>query len=156
MSLPHGHSGPDYFGSVLYGTVVTEPALLVLQRATHVTLRRLSTALGDLGLTPSEINALGNLADGQPRTTSQLGRAVGAKPATLTGVLDRLERRGLVTRAASPADRRATVITTTGEGRRVARRVRKAMTDLERRALADLPPEAVDAFRTVLAALTEE
>lgn len=136
--------------------MVTEPALLALQRATHATLQRLSLDLRDLDLTASEMNALGNLGDGHARTTSQLGAAVGAKPTTLTGVLDRLESRGFVTRTASPTDRRATVITTTAAGRRVARRIRKAMADLERRAVSGLPPESVEAFRAVLTALTEE
>lgn len=136
--------------------MVTEPALLALQRAAHATLHRLSQALGDLDLTASEINALGNLGDGQARTTSQLGAAVGAKPTTLTGVLDRLESRGYITRTASPTDRRATVITTTATGRRVARRIRKTMSDLERRAVAGLPPESVEAFHVVVTALTEE
>lgn len=136
--------------------MTTDPTLLALQRATHVTLHRLSLALSDLDLTASELNALGNLGDGRARTTSQLGRAVGVRPTTLTGVLDRLESRGYLTRTASPTDRRATVITTTDAGRRVAKRIRKAMTDLERRALATLPPESVEAFRAVLTALTEE
>jgi DNA-binding MarR family transcriptional regulator len=136
--------------------VVTEPALLALQRATHVTLHQLSLAMSDLDLTASELNALGNLGDGQARTTSQLGAAIGTRPTTLTGVVDRLESRGLITRAVSPTDRRATVITTTAEGRRVAKRIRKAMTDLERRALAGLPAESVEAFRVVLTALTGE
>lgn len=136
--------------------MVTEPALLALQRATHETLHRLSLALRDLDLTASEINALGNLGDGVARTASQLGVAVGAKPTTLTGVLDRLENRGFITRTASSTDRRATVITTTTEGRRVAKRIRKAMADLERRATAGLPAESVEAFRVVLAALTEQ
>jgi DNA-binding MarR family transcriptional regulator len=127
-----------------------------MQRATHATLHRLSLALRDLDLTASEINALGNLGGGQARTTSQLGAAVGAKPTTLTGVLDRLEGKGYITRTANPTDRRATMITTTSEGRRVAMRIRKAMTDLERRAMAGLPPESVEAFRVVLTALTEE
>lgn len=136
--------------------MVTEPALLALQRATHATLHHLALALADLDLTASEINALGNLGDGQARTTSQLGAAVGAKPTTLTGVLDRLESRGYITRAASTTDRRAVVITLTTAGRRVARRVRKAMSDLEQRAVAGLPPESIEAFRAVLTALTEE
>ena len=136
--------------------MVSEPVLLALQRATHATLHRLSLALTDLDLTASEINALGNLADGHAKTTSQLGAAVGAKPTTLTGVLDRLERRGHITRTTSPTDRRATVITTTTAGRRVAKRIRKAMTDLEQQAVAGLPPESIEAFRAVLTALTEE
>ena len=136
--------------------MVTEPALLALQRAAHATLHRLSLTLRDLDLTVSEINALGNLGDGHPRTTSQLGAAVGSKPSTLTGVLDRLEGRGYITRIASLTDRRTTVITTTAAGRRVATRIRNAMADLERRAVADQPPESIAAFRVVLTALTEE
>lgn len=136
--------------------MVTEPSLLALQRATHATLHRLSLALRDLDLTASEINALGNLGDGHVRTTSELGAAVGVKPSTLTGVLDRLEGRGYIARTASPTDRRAAVITMTATGRRVAKRIRETMTDLERRAVAGLSPESIEVFRVVLTALTEE
>lgn len=56
----------------------------------------------------------------------------------------------------APTGRRATVITMTTAGRRVAKRIRKAMTDLERRAVAGLPAESIETFRVVLTALTEE
>jgi DNA-binding MarR family transcriptional regulator len=129
--------------------------LLSLQRATHATLQVLSAHLVDLDLTPSEINALANLADGRGRTVSEIGGAVGARPTTLTGVLDRLERRGHITRGISATDRRAVVIELTPAGRRTAKTIRKAVTDLERRALHALPPAAVDGFHLVLKALTE-
>jgi DNA-binding MarR family transcriptional regulator len=129
--------------------------ILDLQRATHVTLHLLATELAELGLTASEINALGNLADGDARTVSALGAAVGSKPATMTGVLDRLERRGLITRAARPGDRRAVVIALTDDGARAAGQIQRALRDIERRALADLAPEVVDGARAVLRALAE-
>jgi MarR family transcriptional regulator, organic hydroperoxide resistance regulator len=77
-------------------------ALLALQRATHATLHVLAAELADLDLTPSEINTLANLADGQGRTVSELGAAVGSRPTTLTSVLDRLERRGHISRGTRP------------------------------------------------------
>lgn len=132
-----------------------EPVILELQRATHATLRLLAAELVDLDLTASEINALGNLADGAARTVSQLGAAVGARPATLTGILDRLERRGLITRAARPGDRRAVLIELTEDGERTAAQVRQTLIAVEKRALAGVPATAVDAARTVLRALTE-
>jgi DNA-binding MarR family transcriptional regulator len=139
--------------------VQNESVILELQRATHATLQRLAVELAGLGLTASDINALGNLADGTARTVSELGTAVGSKPATMTGVLDRLERRGLITRAARPGDRRAVVIQLTVDGEQAAARVRRAMDDLERRALADLPASTLDAAldgaRAVLRALAE-
>ncbi len=130
-------------------------ALLALQRATHATLQVLAAELVDLDLTASEINALANLADGRGRTVSELGAAMGTRPTTLTGVLDRLERHGHITRGARPGDRRAVLIELTSSGRLAATTIRQVVTDLERRALANLPAEAVAALRTALQALTE-
>jgi MarR family transcriptional regulator, organic hydroperoxide resistance regulator len=135
--------------------VKNESVILELQRATHATLQLLAAELVDLDLTASEINALGNLADGVARTVSQLGAAVGTRPATLTGILDRLERRGLITRAARPGDRRAVLIELTEDGERTAAQVRHTLIAVEKRALAGVPATALDAARTVLRALTE-
>lgn len=137
----------------------TEPsgwsAVLALQRATHTTLQLLAATLADLDLTASEINALANLADGRERTVSELGAAVGSRPSTLTSVLDRLERRGHLTRGPRAGDRRAVAITLTPAGRRTAARAREAIADLERRALGGLSPEEVAGLRTALQALAE-
>jgi DNA-binding MarR family transcriptional regulator len=130
-------------------------ALLALQRATHATLQVLAAELVDLDLTASEINALANLADGRGRTVSELGAAVGARPTTLTSVLDRLERRGCITRGTRPGDRRAVLIELTPSGRVAAATIRQAVTDLERRALGELPAGTIAALRTGLQALTD-
>jgi DNA-binding MarR family transcriptional regulator len=135
--------------------VIHESVILQLQQVTHATLHLLATELAGLGLTASDINALGNLADGTPRTVSALGAAVGSRPATMTGILDRLERRGLVSRTARPGDRRAVQIELTPDGAEAAATIRRTLRTLERRALADLPPEALDGARAVLRALTE-
>ena len=132
-----------------------DSALLALQRATHATLQTLAAELVDLDLTPSETNALANLADGRGRTVSELGAAIGTKPTTLTGVLDRLERRGHITRGTLAGDRRSVLIELTASGRTVADAVRRTIAELERRALADLGPAKVKAFHEVLRALTE-
>ncbi len=130
-------------------------ALLALQRATHATLQVLSAELVDLDLTASEINALANLADGRGRTVSELGAAVGTRPTTLTSVLDRLERRGHITRGNRPGDRRAVLIELTSSGQRTATTIRQAIADLEYRALDGLPPDAIAGLRAALQALTE-
>ncbi|MFF2554807.1 MarR family winged helix-turn-helix transcriptional regulator [Nocardia sp. NPDC058058] len=130
-------------------------AVLAVQRATHATLRELDARLVDLDLTASEINALANLADGRGRTVSELGAAVGSRPTTLTSVLDRLERRGHLTRGNCPGDRRAVLIELTPSGRETAAIIRKAIADLERRAFTDLSAEAVAGLRAALQALTE-
>jgi DNA-binding MarR family transcriptional regulator len=129
-------------------------ALLALQRATHASLHVLSAELAALDLTASEINVLANLADGRGRTVSELGAAVGTRPTTLTSVLDRLERRGHITRGTRPGDRRAVAIELTSSGQLAATTIRQAIADLEQRALDGLPDEAIAYLRAALQALT--
>ena len=129
--------------------------LLALQRATHRTLHALAGELADLGLTASEINALANLADGHSRSVGELSSQTGTRATTLTGVLDRLERRGLLTRALDPADRRSFRIELTHQGRELAATVRRAVDDLERRALAGLSETDLAGYRAVVTALQE-
>lgn len=130
--------------------------LLTLQRATHATVHLIAAELVDLDLTASEINALANLADGRGRTVSQLGAAIGARPTTLTSVLDRLERRGHITRSTHAGDRRSVLIELTDSGRAAAVVIGRALADLENRALNGLPGEAITGFYKVLDALIRE
>ncbi|WP_207928904.1 MarR family transcriptional regulator [Actinomadura sp. 6K520] len=132
-----------------------ESALIALQRATHATLQVLTAKLVDLDLTASEINALAILADGRGRTISELGAAAGTRPTTMTSVLDRLERRGHLTRGPRPNDRRVVVIELTASGRLVSGTIRQTLAELEEQALDGLPPEAIAGFHTVLRALAE-
>ena len=132
-----------------------ESVLLALQRATHLTLHALSSELASLGLTAAEINVLANLAGGQPRTVSELASATGTRPTTLTSVLDRLDRRGHITRGRRPGDRRAVLIELTDPGRRTAATIGQTLAALEQRAFADLPAGAMAGFHAVLHALME-
>lgn len=129
--------------------------MLALQRAAHASAHALAAELAPLDLTGSEINALANLAGRLGRTVSELAAACGARPTTLTGVLDRLERRGHITRGSRAGDRRCVLIELTPAGRRAAETITAAIAGLERRSLAGLPQQAVAALHTVLHALTE-
>lgn len=133
----------------------TDLVLLALQRATHASLQVLGQELVDLDLTPAELNCLANLADGEGRTVSQIGAAVGIRPTTLTGVLDRLEKRGHITRGARAGDRRAVLIELTRAGQEAADVIHAAMLELEGRALAMFSDRDVKKFRAMLQALTE-
>lgn len=130
-------------------------ALLALQRTTHATLHLLATELVDLDLTASEINALGNLTDGRGRTVSEIATATGRRPTTLTSVLDRLERRGHITRSTRAGDRRSVLIELTASGRVTAEAIQRTLGEVETDALAELEASQVAGFHAVLDALTE-
>lgn len=130
-------------------------AILGLHRATHATLHALARELADLDLSSSETNVLAVLADGRSRSIGELAADTATRPTTLTSVLDRLVRKGLVVRELDPADRRSFVVLLTGGGRAAAAAVAAAVRGLERSALAGISPAELAGFRAVLHALTE-
>jgi MarR family transcriptional regulator, organic hydroperoxide resistance regulator len=130
-------------------------AVLALQRTTHHTLHALSQELAELNLTAAEINALANLAGRGALNVRELSEQTGTRASTLTGVLDRLERRGFLTRELDAADRRSFRLPLTEAGRAAAGRVRAAVAALEGAALTGLSADQVAGFHAVVAALQE-
>jgi MarR family transcriptional regulator, organic hydroperoxide resistance regulator len=137
-------------------TDASAPSLIAAVEATvHRVLEKLGTDLRDLGLTHGEVNALAALEAGSGCTVADLQKATGQRASTLTGVLDRLERRGLVERRPNPRDRRSFMVHLTDAGDEAAERVRTAVQALDRRALGAVSNEAADGFFEVLKALDE-
>ena len=122
--------------------------MLALHRTTHHTLHALSSAMADLNLTAAEINALANLADRGALNVREL-----SADTTLTGVLDRLENRGYLTRELDATDRRSFRLPLTEAGQAVAERIQAAVAALERDALARLSSTQIAGFHAVVTAL---
>ena len=76
-----------------------------------------------LKLTPSQFDVIVTLGDTAGLTCSQLSSQTLVTKGTLTGVLDRLARKGLIRREAVAGDRRRTKITLTGKGHSLFRHV---------------------------------
>ncbi|HEX7994935.1 MAG TPA: MarR family transcriptional regulator [Streptosporangiaceae bacterium] len=130
-------------------------AVLALQQAAHRVVHILSAQLAEFGMTASEINAMANLAAHPGSTVSELAAAAGIRSTTMTSVLDRLEKRGLVLRGPAIGDRRAVRIEMTDQGRAAAGAIDAAIDALERRALADLPAEAMSGLQAALERFAE-
>ncbi|MER8220999.1 MarR family transcriptional regulator [Streptomyces sp. NPDC094143] len=63
----------------------------------------------------------------EPLPMRRLAQRLKCEPSNVTGIVDRLEARGLVERQPDPADRRVKVAAATTEGRRVARSLRESL-----------------------------
>jgi len=122
-----------------------------LEAATHRVVDHLAAELRELGLTPGEVNALAHLRADVPRSVAELQTLTGQRPSTLTGVIDRLERRELVRRAVNARDRRSFVLELTPGGVEAAQTVETAFAAVEAR--AGLDERDVAAFHRVLRAL---
>ncbi|WP_306320777.1 MULTISPECIES: MarR family winged helix-turn-helix transcriptional regulator [unclassified Streptomyces] len=100
------------------------------------------------GLTGAQARVLGLLSL-EPLPMRQVAQRLKCEPSNVTGIVDRLEGRGLVERQPSPGDRRVKVAATTTEGRRIARALRESL-DFAREPLAGLSQEERVLFRDML------
>jgi DNA-binding MarR family transcriptional regulator len=77
----------------------------------------------ELGLTPAQFDIVATLGNTPGLPFRELGERTLITKGTLTGVVDRLESRGLVERVASDVDRRSVTVRLTAAGEREFRRV---------------------------------
>ena len=71
----------------------------------------------DTGITGPQLWAIKTIAENAPIKGAELARRMYIHPATVVGILDRLEVRGLIVRTRSMLDRRVVEIELTGRGK---------------------------------------
>ncbi|HZG04909.1 MAG TPA: MarR family transcriptional regulator [Streptomyces sp.] len=85
----------------------------------------------------------------RPLPMREIARRLKCEPSNVTGIVDRLESRGLVERRPDPADRRVKLAAATDEGHETARRLRASL-DFAREPLAELTPVERAVLRDLL------
>ena len=80
-------------------------------RRTGALMQLMGTAAADkIGINATDLNCLNILSFSGHMTAGELARATGLTTASITGVVDRLEEAGFVTRERDPHDRRRVVV----------------------------------------------
>jgi DNA-binding MarR family transcriptional regulator len=107
----------------------------------------------EYGLTPPQLMTLRRLEENEPVPMSEVARVLACDASNVTGIIDRLEDRGLVKRGDAPRDRRVKMLELTPEGAEVRAVLGERMgvppeplTDLsvaDQRALRDLLRKAL-------------
>jgi DNA-binding MarR family transcriptional regulator len=110
-------------------------------------------AAADHALTGAQARVLALLAR-EPTPMRKIADQLKCEPSNVTGIVDRLESRGLVERRPDPGDRRVKVAAATARGRGTAESLRgtlefareplAGLTPLERRVLRDLLARMLD------------
>ncbi|WP_373300519.1 MarR family winged helix-turn-helix transcriptional regulator [Amycolatopsis deserti] len=104
-------------------------------------------------LTLTQGSVLSELVHGGPRRMSVLAELEGVRQPSMTDLVRRLERLGLVSRRADPDDRRAVLIEATESGTRYVTALITAREEFLRERLAALDPADRDAIDAALPAL---
>lgn len=104
--------------------------------------RRLTKGMASqYGLTGPQLTVVKLLESIGDISLSSLSERIRAQNSTVTGIIDRMEREGLVKRERSQSDRRVVFIRLTDKGRRLA---------------ADIQVEPMEMFRSALESLTRD
>ena len=123
-------------------------------RASHVILAEFHALLPPRRLRVPEWRVLGALSAGGGYTVGALARATLFKQPTLSRVLDRLERKGLVRRVAGDMDLRHSRVEITAKGRaRIGPAIAQARRH-EKRVLGNFKAREIKALKRLLRAFT--
>jgi len=115
-----------------------EQVIAALRRITRAIDLHSRLLLQKNGLTIPQLAALQATQRLQPITVGALARDIYVGPATVTGILGRLEKRGLVSRTRGDLDRRSVVVQLTDDGTKLAAEAPSLLQDRFHRELAKL------------------
>ena len=99
-------------GAGTQGRADLELAFATAMRRTGSLMQLMNQAAADrIGINATDLNCLNILSFSGHMTAGELARATGLTTASITGVVDRLEQAGYVSRERDPNDRRRVVVT---------------------------------------------
>jgi DNA-binding MarR family transcriptional regulator len=114
----------DFYDQTPDANVLATEAAMNTIRTADLLFDRIGRLLRPLGVSAAGGLVLGILRDHGPMPPSVLSERLIVTRATVTGVIDSLERRGFVRRSANPADRRSLLVEITPAGLTVLRNLR--------------------------------
>ena len=115
----------------------------------------LETHTRAMGVSPAEGHLLTYLDRYGPVQTGELVRVFGMKQSTLTSMLDRLERAGLLFRELNPDDRRSLLVAVHEDGSELADNLNRVLHALEAEIRSRLTDEQIAGFRAVMAVVED-
>jgi len=114
----------DFYEQSPDGNVLATEAVMNTMRTADMLFDRIGRILRPLNVSAAGGLVLGLLRDFGPASPSAIGERLIVTRATVTGVVDSLEKRGFVRRTPNPDDRRGLVVEITPAGLEVLARLR--------------------------------
>jgi len=119
-------------------TTTEDQILAAMRRITRAVELHSRRLVDEIGLTGPQLAVLREANRLGPLPIGELARTLYLSQPTVTGILDRLERRGLVERCRAQVDRRAVFISATDGGRKLLDEAPSLLQDRFRRELRKL------------------
>ena len=154
--MPKVTLADDFYEQTPDASALATEAVMNTIRTADLLFDRIGQLLRPLGVSSAGGLVLGQLRDVGPLSPSELGEHLIVTRATVTGVVDSLERRGLVRRSPNPADRRGIIVELTPEGLDAVARVRTLIHRHERDWMSVLSDEELRAYIALMHRVQEQ
>lgn len=122
--MPKIQMPDDFYAQTPDANILATEAVMNTIRTADMVFDRIGRLLRPLNVSAAGGLVLGILRDRGQMSPSELGDRLIVTRATVTGLLDSLERRGFVRRTPNPADRRGLLVEITEDGLTVLRDLR--------------------------------
>lgn len=140
----------DFYEQTPDGNVLATEAVMNTMATADALFDRIGRLLRPLNVSAAGGLVLGILRDHGPLSPSELGERLIVTRATVTGLLDSLERPGFIRRSANPSDRRSLVVEITPAGLTVLQELRTLVHRHEKTWLSALPDPDLRSYIVLL------
>lgn len=113
----------------------------LLTIAQHEVFLTFSESLSNFGITPGQYGVLACLWKNDTLTPKEIATILRVENSTISGVLDRMQKRGLIDRVLNPDNRRSIRVKATKEGLALKKPVQKKIEELNEQVLRNFTPK---------------
>lgn len=129
---------------------------LIIKNTWQKLSRYYNQRLSKCDLTVPKALLLLEIPPGIGRTPGFLANRLDLENSSMTGLLDRLEKKGLIVRIPNPDDRRGFLIYLTTEGIKARDTIKSLVEDLDSKLRAEMSPEEIRVFRKVISIINKQ
>ncbi|PAD36090.1 hypothetical protein CHI12_02605 [Terribacillus saccharophilus] len=129
----------------------TQDELGLLLSRTYLSLKReTSRMLQQFELTPEQLSLIAELDKQDNITQKELADLTEREQTTVTKIVDKLVKKGLVTRGHDPHDRRAIRLQITAEGRNLVKDIKPKIEEIENHAYLGFHQKDIELLHTLI------
>ncbi len=125
----------------------------LLTIAQHEVFLIFSENLSDFGITPGQYGVLACLWKDETLSPKEIATILRVENSTISGVLDRMQKRGLIDRVLNPTNRRSISVKATEAGMALKEPVQKKIEELNDTILHNFSPQEREALLDLLSRL---
>ena len=125
----------------------------LLTSAQHKVFQEVSTRLAPFDVTPVQYGVLLCLWQNECKTPKEIANKLQLENSTISGILERMEKKELITRQVSPNDRRFVEIVLTEKGESLREPILAIVDQANNDVLAQMAPDQQEALKAALRTL---